>query len=195
MPRRPNNTDPHSLADRFRSAAAAEDWPSAVGALDALLDLMPTNASLHYNRAVALRRMGEPLVALAAADAAIRLDSTHQNARFERAAALMDAGETAAAADAFDRYLSRVPTDEDARLNLALCRLRLGEPASALNVLANLSDPRIDLARAEALRDLGRHKEAQAILAQCPKPEALKVRTHGASGTLPLDPARLWREN
>ena len=39
---------------------------------------------------------------------------------------------------------------------------------------------------AEALRDLGRLDEAQGWLARLPAARALKLRTHGAVGRLPM---------
>jgi tetratricopeptide (TPR) repeat protein len=184
--------DARALAAAFAAAAARGDFAAALAALDGLLLLEPRSAALHYNRAVALRRLGRAEEALAAASRALALDGTHHNARFERAAALMDLGHSDARA-AFEAYLARVPGDGDARLNLARLALRAGDPVQAFAHVAGLAGEAATLARAEALRDLGRLDEMEAALADVVPAAALKVRTQGAQGRLPLDPRRMGR--
>jgi tetratricopeptide (TPR) repeat protein len=184
--------DGRPLAAAFAAAAERGDFAAALEALDALVALETRSAPLHYNRAVALRRLGRAAEALAAADRALALDPSHHNARFERAAALMDLGRPEAR-DAFTAYLARVPGDADALLNLARLALRSGDPAEALARLGDLPGEAAALVRAEALRDLGRLDEMEAALAGVAPASALKVRTQGAVGRLPLDPGRLRR--
>lgn len=199
MPRRPSRRggrrarDPARHLAAFQDAASRADWDGALAALDALLALVPANAALHYNRAVALRRARRPHEALAAADAALRLDPSHPNAPFERAAALMDAARLEEAAAAFAAIVAADPHDADARHNGARCHLALGAPAAALAALPDAPSAAAEARaiRAEALRDLGRLDEAEALFATLPPAQALKLRTHGAVGRLPLDPRAL----
>lgn len=182
--------DGRALAAAFAEAASRGDFAAALAALDGLVALEPRSAALHYNRAVALRRLGRAAEALAAADRALTLDGRHINARFERAAALMDLGRYEAR-QAFEDYLARAPGDADARLNLAILALRAAEPDVALAHLDERPGEAAALTRAEALRDLGRLDEMEAALMGLPPAAALKLRTQGAIGRLPLDPRRI----
>lgn len=182
-------------AAAFARAVQAGDWAAAERAVDALLRADPANPALHYNRGLVLRRLGRLADALAAHDAALQRAPDHANAAFERAACLLDIGRLAEAETGFSDYLARVPGDADARLNRACIRLRLGRPAEALADLDGLAEaPPVRLARAEALRDLRRLDEAEALLAPRPgdAPElraaALKLLTQGAAGRVRLAP-------
>lgn len=184
-------------AAEFARAVQAGDWPAALRAVDALLRADRRSPALHYNRGLVLRRLGRLDDAVAAHDAALTGAPEHANAVFERACCLLDLGRLAAAEAAFSDFLGRVPGDPDARLNRARIRLRLGRPAEALTDLDGLGDELpARLARGEALRDLGRLDEAEALLA--PRPDdgpvlraaALKLLTQGAAGRIRLAPRR-----
>lgn len=175
-------------ATAFARAVQAADWPAAERAVDALLRADPGNPALHYNRGLVLRRLGRLADAVAAHDAALALAVGHVNAVFERASCLLEQGRLAEAEDGFTAYLAQVPDDADARLNRARARLRLGRPEAALADLDGLAGDAVRLARAEALRDLRRLDEAEALLAPRPgdgpelRAAALKVMTQGAVG-------------
>lgn len=181
-------------AAAFGRAVQAGDWPAAERALAALLRADPGNPALHYNRGLVLRRLGRPADAVAAHDAALARAPGHANAAFERAACLLDLGRLEVAEAGFTDYLAAVPGDADARLNRARIRLRQGRPGEALADLDGLAEaePAVRLARAEALRDLRRLDEAEALLAARPgdAPElraaALKLLSQGAVGRVRL---------
>ncbi len=178
---------------------ARGDWPAALAGLEALGRTSPPNASLAYNRALVLRRLGRTTDALDAFDAALAIDPTHANARFERASALMDAGELGRAADGFAGYLERVRDDAHALLNLGELLVRLGRPAQALAPLERAFDALgpepVAGALAAARRDVGDLDGCEAALATLPaSPEVaalrLKVTVQGAKGRIRLRPAR-----
>ena len=180
----------------FSRAVQAGDWAAAEAALDALLRADPGNPAQHQTPVVVQRRQGRTADALAAYDGALARAPDHANATFERASCLLDLGRLAEAEVGFSVYLDREAADADARLNRARIRLRLGRPEDALGDLADLgvANPAVRLARAEALRDLRRLDEAEALLAAVPddSPEvraaALKVATQGATGRVRLLP-------
>lgn len=182
-------------ATAFARAAQAGDWPAALRAADALLRADRRNPALHYNRGLVLRRLRRLEDAVAAHDTALARAPEHANASFERACCLLDLGRLAAAEAGFTGYLAVVPGDADARLNRARIRLRLGRPDEALADLEGLvEEPPVRLARAEALRDLRRLDEAEALLAPRPgdgaeqRAAALKLLTQGAAGRIRLAP-------
>jgi tetratricopeptide (TPR) repeat protein len=184
-------------ATAFTRAAQSGDWPAALRAADALLRRDPASPALHYNRGLVLRRLGRLDEAVAAHEAALARSPDHANARFERAACLLDLGRLAAVEAGFADYLAVVPGDADARLNRARIRLRLGNPEGALADTEDLAEgPPVRLARAEAMRDLGRLDEAEALLTPRPgdgpdlRAAALKLLTQGASGRVRLAPRR-----
>lgn len=178
----------------FARAVQAGDWAAAGLALDDLLGADPGNPALHYNRGLVLRRQGRLAEAVAAHDDALARAHDHLNATFERASCLLDLGRLVEAEAGFAAYLGRVPGDADARLNRARVVLRLGRPMDALADLDGLdeAEPAVRLAKAEALRDLRRLDEADALLAPRPgdTPEvrvaALKVTTQGPAGRVRL---------
>ncbi|PTW62472.1 tetratricopeptide repeat protein [Breoghania corrubedonensis] len=180
---------------RFMSAAAREDWPVAEAALRDLLKSAPDNPSLHYNLALVLRRQGRAESALEAVRACLVLSAAHQGARFEKAACLMDLGYLREAEAAFTAYLDTFPDDPGARGCRARLRLRLGEPQKALEDCekALKGNPELSLSRAEALGDLGRVEEAEAILfpfyrsASRLRPAILKIIGQGPDGGMPFD--------
>lgn len=181
------------------AAAARGDWPGAEAAVRALLQAAPDNASLHYNLSLALRNLGEFGPALDAARQALALAPGHQGALFQQAACLMDLGRLLDAETAFTRYIERFPGDPEGRQNRARIRLRLGKPQDALaDCEAALSGTaELKLHRAEALRDLGRLDEAQAILLPLYRdnrnlrPAILKIITHGPVGSVALNAGEL----
>lgn len=184
-------------AKAFTRAVRAGDWSVALRSVDALLLRDPASAALHYNRGLVLRRLGRLDEAIAAHDAALARSPDHANARFERAACLLDLGQLVAAEAGFADYLAEVPGDADARLNRARIRLRLGDPEGALADTEVLGeDPTVRLARAEAMRDLGRLDQAEALLAARPgdgpdlRAAALRLLTQGAKGRIRLAPRR-----
>lgn len=187
--------DPQQLAIDCQSAIAEEDWPRAETGLRALAELVPDNASLHYNLGLTLSRQDRHADALTSFETTLSLESGHANAMFERAASLMALGRLEAADTGFSSYLDRVAADPDAILNRARIALRQGRPRDALERLDALPDadaPETALARAEALRDLRRTDEANTILgglyrdAPALRPAILKTMSHGPAGRVPL---------
>lgn len=181
------------------AAAARGDWPAAEAALRELLPDTPDNPSLHYNLGLVLRRQGRFDEALAAIRTALDLQPGHQGALFEQAACLMDLGRLKEAEAGFTAYLEAFPDDPDGRSNRARIRLRLGEPQKALDDCerALSGNAELSLHRAEALRDLGRLREAQAILLplyqnhEKLRPAILRIITQGPKGAVPLDSGAL----
>lgn len=183
-----------------QSALAQENWPAADRALGRLIEAAPRNASLHYNRGLVRRRMGDAERALADFEAALAIDPEHAKARFEHAAALLDLGRLAEAEAEFRSYLNAVPDDSDAVLNLARILLRIGQATAARDFL-DAHAPRLDildLVRAEAARDCGDIDTALALLSGVAAGNAdmaaarLKIATQGPTGRVTLDPAQLF---
>lgn len=187
--------DPQQLAIDCQSAIAEGDWPRAETGLRALAELVPDNASLHYNLGLTLSRQDRHADALTCFETTLSLEPDHANAMFERAASLMALGRLDAADTGFSSYLDRVAADPDAILNRARIAIRQGRPEDALerlDALPGTDAPEIALARAEALRDLKRVSEASALLgdlyrdAPALRPAILKVMSHGPAGRVPL---------
>jgi len=182
----------------FSQAVEAGDWSSAVAALDPLIEAAPGNASLHYNRALALRLAGRPTKGLAAAQRAAGLDPSNIKAVFEIGACGLEAGEIEVSLAASETCLASDPDDGDAALNAARAALLLGRPETALAHLRALPGNAIDvahrLAESEALRDLGRLDEAERLwaeLAERSPAEVLSLRTKGARGRIGLSVSHL----
>ena len=183
--------DPQRAATAFQRAASASDWSAAIAALDALIVHAPDDASLHYNRALALRLDGRAHDGLAAAERALALEPTHSKATFERGACALESGRPDIAFEASEAFLAASPADVDARLNAARAALLLGRPEHALDHLEGLDGDAATLARGEALRDLGRHDEAETAwreLSPTAAAAVLSLRTKGARGRLRLRP-------
>lgn len=189
----PVSTD--DAARRFMQAASVGDWPVAEKALRVLLGQAPDNAALHYNLGLVLRhreRFGE---ALESVGQALALEPGHQGALFEQGACLMGLEELEEAEAAFTDYLKSFPGDDDALGNRARVFLRLGRAVDALADCEAIAAPTTDitLCRAEALRDMGRVDEADAILRPLYRdhaelrPVALKLMTQGPKGRMPLN--------
>lgn len=189
-----------TLQAAAHSALAREDWPAAERALGALIKVAPGNVSLHYNRGLVRKRMGDAEPALADFEVALGNDPEHANARFEHAATLLDLGRLTEAETGFRAYLESVPDDADAVVNLARILLRVGQSAAARDLL-DVQAPgldTVDLARAEAARDCGDIDTALALLSrvEAGNPDMavarLKIATQGPTGRITLDPAQFF---
>lgn len=187
--------DPQQLALECQSAIGEGNWPRAEAGFRALAELMPDTASIHYNLGLTLSRQDRHDDALAAFDTALDLDPNHANALFERAASLIELNRLEEADQGFSSYLNHVGGDPDAILNRSRIALRQDRPRDALDLLETMPDANATeagLARAEALRDLRRVADANAILGRlyretpALRPAILKIMSHGAAGSVPL---------
>ncbi len=176
----------------LQQALQQENWPQAEALLRGLIDRNGGHASLHYNLGLVLRRQRKDALALAAFGVALSRDPGHPSAGFERAALLLDMGDDAGAEAGFRAHLTRHPGDGDARLNLARLALRREAPAEAMEFAAGDDRAEAQLVAVEALRDLGRLDDMQAlaslVAAAAPqlKPVLLKIVSQGPRGRLPL---------
>ncbi len=90
--------DPEIALLRADIAAADQDWPAAIAALDARLAVAPEDAAARALRAAALRRSGDPEAARLEADRALADAPGLPEALFEAAAARAELGQEAEAA-------------------------------------------------------------------------------------------------
>ena len=187
---------PETVLIHFQKAIAKGDWPRALQAADALIEMQPGSSSLQYNRGLILKNLDRLPEALAAFDMTLRLDPSHVNACFERGSALFNLGRFDEAASAFRHYLEGSPDDADAALNLGLALLRLGDANAARQALRTAHEltgsTRATLALATAERDCGDLDAMETRIAELDHadPEIaaaiLKLRTQGACGRLSL---------
>jgi tetratricopeptide (TPR) repeat protein len=107
---------PERLELAARAAAAEEDWPAALTALDALLAAEPGDARIMALRAAALREGGDPRAAAEAAAAALAIAPDLPEALFEVGAAAAEAGDLAAAERSWLALIAAHPDDPLATL-------------------------------------------------------------------------------
>ena len=177
----------------LQQALKRQDWPRAETLLRGLIESSGgQQAGLHYNLGLVLRRQRKDAPELAAFDAALLRDPNHPSAGFERAALLLDTGDHAGAEAGFRAHLALDPGDRDARLNLARLALRREAAAEAMELAGGDERAEALLVAVEALRDLGRLDEMQALASVMAsaipglKPVLLKILSQGPRGRLPL---------
>ncbi len=195
----PQGRSLEALGQRFQAALARGAWDHALALADQLIHALPDNASLHYNKGLILKVLGERDSSVAAFEAALTHDPSHANARFELGAALLDGGSASRAAELFTTYLDAVPDDTDARLNLGIALLQCGRAEDARVELrvahAAAPSPLAVQSLATAERDCGDLARCRALLDTLPADDPdtaavrMKILTQGARGSLRLDAA------
>jgi len=155
----------YNLANALRDRG---DRPGAIAAYDRALALRPDRAGWHNNRAVVLLGEGDAAAAEAGFRRAIEREPGYAEAHSNLGNALVKQGRLGEAVDAYRRALAQQPDLPGALVNLAGALIQAGDTAAALAPLARLLDKepqqvRAVAYRAIALRELGRHAEADRL--------------------------------
>ncbi len=140
-------------------AKAREQYPEALAAIDAVLEITPDDATALADRGYVLWKLGRLPEALAALDQALALDDQIAPAWLNRGNVLLDLGRPAEAEQSFTRSVEVDPKYAKGWDHLGIARQERGDRAAALDAFnrAVTCDPN----DAEAVYNRGRlHAEA-----------------------------------
>lgn len=121
-----------SYLDEGNVYCAVGQWERAVDRFSRAVEQEPDLAAAHYNRALALARLGRPGEALAGYDRAAALTPDDADIFNNRGLLLLDTGETARARADFERAALLAPSDPAPLVNLGLLLQGAGNHAAAL---------------------------------------------------------------
>lgn len=144
------------------------DRPGALKAYDRALDLRPDQAGWHNNRAVVLLAAGDPSAAETGFRRALAIEPAYAEAWSNLGNALLKQDRLAEAVAAYRQALAINPDFPGALANLGGALIQAGQTEEALGPLDRLlaRDPqqvRAVAYKAIALRELGRHAEADVL--------------------------------
>jgi tetratricopeptide (TPR) repeat protein len=154
-----------ALIRLYREAPSAQALGVLLATFDRAVELSPGDADAHYNRGVALARLGRHEEALAAYDRAVELRPDHANAHGNRGAALADLGRHEEALVAYDRAVELRPGYTIAHYNQGVTLTileRYEEALAAYDRAVGLQPDHADAYgnRGNVLARLGRYEEA-----------------------------------
>jgi tetratricopeptide (TPR) repeat protein len=118
-----------------QQAESRADWPAAIAAYDTVLQMAPTLAEAHFNRANLLRRLGRAAEALSGYDRAIAVKPGWAAPHLNRGALLADSGKPVEAIQSFRRVTRIDPAHAQAWCNLGNALSVLGRHQDAIAAL------------------------------------------------------------
>jgi tetratricopeptide (TPR) repeat protein len=149
--------------------------PNARDAFRRVVDAEPGNDRAWAALGIVAAKLGDLETAREALDRALQANGTLVEARVLRAQVALERGEPAAAIQQLQRALQMRPDDPWASGWLGIAHLVAGNAAAAAGALSRAREvqlPTFVIARAEALRRLGRAEEALALLDGTPRTDA-----------------------
>lgn len=134
--------------ERANKAMSRHNLPEAVAAYRLALTIDPEDASIHYNLAVALDRLGSRTDAIEEFRQALELDPDYRDAHFNLGVALSEEGRAAEASRHFEWAYKIDPEDQQSHLEWAITLYELNQDKVAESELRSIVEAEPENSRA-----------------------------------------------